>query len=737
MADSYQTAPAAAESPDSKSAKPDKDKLADIHRQAMKRYREAEDADRDNRVKAMEDLRFRWSDDHWTHDDRADRKGRPCLTINRMPQFVRQVTGDIRQNKPAIKVRPVEDADKQLSDYYSDRIRHIEQESDADTAYVTGADCAATCGIGWWRVNVEYKTGKTFTQQLRVERIMNPFAVVDDPLANKLDRCDSRYRFVVDRMARDEFKNKYPNATVSDFDIPQEQRAAIDVAWFTDDRVRIAEYWVKDTVTTTIVEMPDGSALEQSEAEQQLPGWLATKPRTRTLNADKIVQYIISGAEVLEGPHEWAGSMFPIVPVIGEEGAIGEKIVRHGMVRMAKDAQRAFNYMRSTSVEVVAMQPKTPFLVTIDQIKGLEGFWDNAGRKPYPWLPYNPDLKAPGPPQRVQPPTSATGLMAEAGLAADDMKAVIGIYDASLGNRSNETSGRAIVAREKQGDTGTFVYTDNLSKAIAHTGRVLMDLLPKIEDTEQTVQTLAEDKTTRAYRINKMVRQGDGLARIAQPIPSQEEMQKPNFVPPPPIPMPDDMSYSVEVTTGPSYATKRLEAADSMIQFAQAVPAAAAVMPDLIATAMDWPSSEQIAKRLRKTLPPDIDDDTQRQPPPPDPLKVAQAAKYMSEAKGNELDNDMKEIQLAGMIPAIQQAVVQAVAQGLMQMLRPPPGQQGPMPMAPNGPQQMAAGAPFPSGPAGAMPAMPGLAGMMAGPPRDDQGGGGAPPVPAMAPPPY
>lgn len=691
--------------------KPSDEDLAELHREAIERYRLADDYERDNRVKALEDLEFRWSDDHWTPAERKEREGRPCLTVNQMPKFIHQVTGDMRQNKPAIKVRPVEDSDKGLSDVYTGLIRHIERRSDADTAYITAADNAASCGIGHFRVNVEYAYEDSFEQDICIDRIMNPFAVLWDPVATKIDRSDASYCFVTDRVSKKEFKRRWPDATVQDFDVEsREVGAFVAQDWYDKDSVRIAEYWIKKPVKKTLVELPDGSTIDRETApdgymvpilgpdgapvldefgmpmEMPLSDYIqVAKPRTRKVDAHKICQYIISGLEVLEGPTEWAGIYIPIVPVIGEEGAVGERIVRNGMVRMAKDVQRGTNYMRSASVEVVAQQPKAPFMLTVDQIRGHEYLWENAGRKNWPFLLYNPDPRAPGAPQRTPPPMAATGLMQEAALFTDDMKSVMGIYDASLGAQSNETSGRAIMARERQGDVGTFVYIDNVSKAIAQCGRIVIDLIPKIYDTERMIRVLGEDGEEARWILNKAQQMmgPDGVirqARVAQYMPTEEELARPGYKSPSHILMRDDAKYDIEVTTGPSFTTKRVEAADSMLQFVQAVPQAGAMVADLIAKNMDWPGSEQIAKRLKKMLPPDIDEDQPAAPPPPDPKTMASAQKDMAlaektaaETEGVQLDNEAKKLELAAIIPAIQQAVVQAVAQGLMQALAPPP----------------------------------------------------------------
>ena len=279
----------------------------------------------------------------------------------------------------------------------------------------------------------------------------------------------------------------------------------------------------------------------------------------------------------------------------------------------------------------------------------------------------------------------------EASIAADDLKAVTGIHDASLGAPGNETSGRAILMRQREGDVGTFVYIDNLARAIRHAGRILVDLIPHIYDTERTMRILGEDGGETFAVINQAALGPDGPVVL------------------------NDLSagkYDVEVTTGPSFSTKRIEAAESMMAFVQAVPPAAALIGDLIARNMDWPGAEAIAERLRKALPPGIDGDAPGglQLPPPDPiaqLAAAQAqaglAKTAAEIEGKQLDNAKKQLDLAEGAGGMEALVERKVMESLAAMLNdggapvPPPGAIPPGAVFPPGMiPPLAPGAPIP-----------------------------------------
>lgn len=632
----------------------------DAHRLILKAYDRAEAFDRANREQGYQSLRFKAGVDQWPEDVRLAREadGRPCLTINRTAAFVRQVTGDIRQNKPAIKVRPVDGgADPDIAEIYTGLIRHIEQSSRADQAYTHAAECAATCGVGNWRIDVEYAGDESFEQDIVFRRILNPYSVLWDPDAHELDKSDAKFCFVVERMSREAFQSKWPNAAVAPFSNRTEdpQRGWARGWWGTDD-VLVAEYWEVEEEPVTLALLSNGQVIDKDDvSEEEIAAAGLSIVRERKSSKKEVKSYIVSGSEILEGPNEWAGSIIPIFAVVGEETWVGDRVKRSGIVDQIRDSQVLFNYMRSASAEVLALQPKAPFLVTVSQVAGFEEYWNSAGSKNWPYLPYNPDPQAPGPPQRSQPPVAASGMIAEAGMAADDMKAITGIYDASLGARSNETSGKAIVARQREGDTGTYLYVDNLAAAVEACGRALVELIPKIYDTERQVRILGEDDAEKVVTINRAIMMGGASGTE------------------------NDLSvgkYDVVVTAGPSYATKRVEAADSMMQFVQAVPGAAAVISDLVAKNMDWPGAEQIAERLKKMLPPGIDEDGPAQQPQPDPKMLADAQKAAAsadlasaQAEGQKLANIRAGMELQAMSGQLQAMVTQLVSQALAQIM--------------------------------------------------------------------
>lgn len=569
------------------------DEAVSLLAEARSRWDRAYEKERDNITAAYEDLEFlaNVDDCQWDAESKQQRmaEGRPVLTANQLPQFVHQVTGDIRQMRPAIKVVPVDDgADEQVADIKGGLIRYIENRSDAAGVYFRAADTQVSAGIGHWRILTEYADSSTFNQEIRIADIDDGVAVLWDPDAKRQTRDDAQYCFVPVDFSTDGFKQKYPDANTAGFETLKSW--ANISGWYTDDHVRVAEYWVKKSVKRKLALTPDGKIIDLETAKPEQMDILPPGTRVEERDSFKVCRYLISACEVLEGPEEWPGRHIPIVPLIGEEVRIGRKTIRKGIVRDAKGPQRMFNYFCAAHTEVVALQPKAPFMVTEDNVAKYQDVWETANRKNWPYLPYTPDSHNGGvAPQRVQPPVSSSGVLEGLAIANENLRRVIGIYDASLGAKSNETSGKAILARQREGDTGTYVYIDNFARSIRRTGEILIDLIPHIYDTERTIRIMGEDGKIDILKINQTALQAadQGLAERTL----------------------NDMTvgaYDVVAQVGPSYSTRREEAKEGMLAFTQANPGVAPLITDLVAKAQDWPMADDIAKRVRATLPPGI-----------------------------------------------------------------------------------------------------------------------------------
>lgn len=613
---------------------------SDILRLARERYADGIEYDRDNRDRDEIQRKFYRGrvEDQWDSNDLKKRKGRITVAVNRCPQFVKQITGEMRQNKPAIRVMPVDDqTDPKLAEVYSAIIRHIESHSDAHRVYSKAGEQAVIGGIGWFRILTDYLDDKSFEQEIVVKHIRNPLAVVIDPGAVELTRHDMQWAIVSELIPEETFRSKYPKAKMNGFDGEDYE------AWRVDKKIRVAEYWVREEHSREMLMLSDGSTRygdELTDLDLLTLGEMGLQVvNRRKAKAFKVKCYKITGVEILE-TYDWAGTYIPLVPVIGEETEVGDEVFRHGLVYPMIDSQKAYNFARSAMLETVAGQPKAPFLVTAAMVKNWQTEWQALNEGNPMVLPYDADPMAPGGPQRLSPPNFANSWYQEALVADGDMKATTGIYDASLGKQSNETSGRAIMARDQQGETASYVYADNLSAAIRQAGLIMLEIIPQIYTSERVIRIMGEDGAIEGYeRINTQLPDGTRWNDISTG------------------------QFDLEVTTGPAFATKRMESADKMMQLVQSVPAIGQIGGDMIVKALDMPYGDKLAERLGLAMvPPGMDPDLDKRrmeiqqqmqqmqgPPQPDPaqemqmqLVQGQLAELAGKIRNMEADTALK-----------------------------------------------------------------------------------------------
>lgn len=600
---------------DSKSAKASSE---DIAKECVKNYETAITAEQTDRLLALEDMRFCYEEEgQWTQDAKQKREGRPCYSFNRVIQVVDQIVGDQRQNRPGIKTRAVNNGTSaEMSDTFTGLIRNIESISDADSAYDWAFEGAVSSGRGAWRITTEYADEDGFDQDIFIRPITNPFTVYFDPNAQDFQKRDAKWCVVSEMISKEDFEEQYPDADISGFDSRSVGEAL--EAWYKKDAIRIAEYFKKIPITKTICMLSDGRVVEEKELKAALQPQAGqpqvTCERTRTVKTHKVIWYKCSALEVLEGPKDWAGKYIPIVGCYGKRVNLEGEEKTRGVIRFAKDAQRTYNYNRSTAIEAVALTPKAPYMVTAAMIKGYEAQWKNAHKKNYPFLYYNADPDAVGSggmPSRQTPPTVQEGMRAEVELSAQDIQATTGYYNPSLGALSQERSGVALEAQKREGDTGSFAYIDNLSKALKYTGEILVDLIPKIYDSERQVRILGPDGTEKFVQINQTVIDPKSGGEIIVNDLSQGK-------------------FDVAVTTGPSYQTKRQEAAAQLLDLIKVDPEIAGSVADILVKWLDIPGSDELAERFRilaikqGIIAPTPEDMKNMPPPDPQAQKAAQ-----------------------------------------------------------------------------------------------------------------
>ena len=525
---------------------------------------------------------------------------RPCLTINKLPQHVKQITNEQRMNRPSVKVIPVDDkGDVEVAEIYNGVIRHIEYISDADVAYDTACENQVAYGEGYIRLLTEYCDETTFDQDIKIGRVRNSFSVYMDPLIQDPTGADARWCFITEDMTKAEYERLYPNAAPINTLMSLGTGDQSISQWINENTIRIAEYFYIENEKTTLNLYPNNLTAFEGTAEDKTLRSMFTKPlRSRVADRKKVKWCKINGYEILE-KREWAGSYIPVVRVVGNEFEVDGRVYISGLVRNAKDAQRMYNYWVSQEAEMLALAPKAPFIGYGGQFEGYEQQWKTANTQNWPYLEVNPDVtdgqgNTLPLPQRAQPPMASSGLLQAKAGASEDIKSATGQYNASLGMTSNERSGKAILARQREGDVGTYHYVDNLARAIRHVGRQLVDLIPKIYDTERIARIIGEDGESSTVKMNPM--QQEPVKKIVN---SEgiviDKIYNPSIG-----------KYDVRVITGPGYATKRQEALESMGQLLQTNPQLWQVAGDLFVKNMDWPGAQDLAKRFEKTLDPKV-----------------------------------------------------------------------------------------------------------------------------------
>jgi hypothetical protein len=548
---------------------------------ARERFRRILVAEQDIRDAALEDIKFIYNveEGQWPDSIRNEREkdNRPCLTSNKLRKFVAQVANRERDQRLAGRVRPVDDkADIQTAQIIEGIVRQIEYASKADEVYVDGGEKAIAGGFGYWRI-ITKEMDDSFDQEVFIEKIENQFSVYLDPRRN--------FGFIREGMTKSEFQELYPDSDVTEF--AQSGSGDDMTLWYEDNKVFIAEYFYKERYDKTIAQclnIATGMTEIVEMKDQITPEFLMQNGyqviRQKTKKATKVKWAKISGTEILE-EGVWVGNDIPIIEIVGDSVNVGGKQYKRSLVRDAKDSQRMYNYWLTHMTEIVALAPKAPFLVTPQEIKGFESNWNEANRKNFPYLLYNPQGNRV--PQRQVPPQIPTGANLMLQVSAGDIQDTIGMYDASFGERSNERTGVAIRNRAARSDFGTYHFADNFRRAVIETTRQLIDIIPKIYDTERSIRILGEDmKTEGTVQINKTVVDSMGNPIVLNDLTTGK--------------------YDV-VADIRMYSTRRQEAMEQLTTVMQGAPNLAPVLMPLMLSYSDMPGSEETIALIKQYLP--------------------------------------------------------------------------------------------------------------------------------------
>ena len=590
-------------------------------------FKNALEADEEQRREAIFDMKFTVIPGYqWEDNQKKERGNRPCYEMNKVRVTAKRIINNMRDNRPAGKVRGVEDNDVDNAEIYEGLIRNIWARN-GDNVMDYAAEYQVISGYGAWRINTEYVADDVFEQDIVLDTIANPFCLFADPHSKDILKRDARFWIFTEKISNEQFEAKYPKAERSDF---ESHEFDDEEDWETDEETRVAEYWYKVPAEREIWQLEDGKVIaSDSDEAEAIPEEMIVK--RRMVKYDKIMMCIASGQAILEGPTEWAGSMFPFVPIYGEYYIVDGKVYWNGITRFAKDAQRSYNVARTAITETIAMAPNSKYWVTPAQAEGHEQHWKVAHQKNMPFQMYNPDPMAPGTPQRMGTADVPVALIQESQLAAEEINMVTGIYQGDIGAPNQATSGKQEIARQQAGAIATFNYSDNMAKGIERTWELLIDLIPKVYDTKRSLRVLGQDGAEKYVEINSIV-----------PDPETGE----------PITV-HDLSmgkYDTVVTVGPNFTTRRQEAAETYQGLLQGSPELMTIIGDLVFKSMDLPYAEDISDRMKTMLPPQIQESlNEGQDIPPEVRQMmaqAQQAMQMVEQQMAAVQEEAAKVQV-------------------------------------------------------------------------------------------
>lgn len=600
------------------------------------------DSDSNNRAEALDDVRFA-AGDQWPVDVQNSRvlEARPCLTINKLDAYVRQICNQQRQQRPRIKVHGMNnESDAKVAEIITGMTRHIENQSDADQAYDHAFEYCVKMGWGYWRVTTDYIKDDSFDQEIYIKRIENPFSVYFDPNSVQPDGSDAEKCLVTTVVSKAVFRKMYPDADdVQGFS--SRGTGDTESEWVTKEDIRIAEYFYTEREKAMIIQLSDGTTgySDEMPSKEVLAAAGITVIDKRDTWRKKIKWCKLTAMQILE-EGEWAGKYIPIVPVYGQEVRVDDKHKKFGLVRMAKDPQRMYNYWATALTETVALAPKAKWLLAEGQDEGHENEWAMANIKAMPVLRYkqtDTEGRTAPTPTRLQPEPPPAGVMSALQGMNQDLMAVVGIFDPGQLPQGQQ-SGKALQGQQQQADMTNFHYYDNLTRSIRHTGRIILDLIPKIYDRQRVMRIIGDDGKPDMVTINEQGQDKQGVSKVLNDVTVGE--------------------YDVVMETGPGYNSKRQEAVDSMMGLLGADPTLMQTAGDLIFRNMDFPGAEVIADRLAASNPmAQIDD---KSPIPPQvQMQLAQSKQQIQQLQQQIQAEEMDKKYRATVQQQVQEAETQ------------------------------------------------------------------------------
>lgn len=598
-----------------------------------------------NNTNAQEDRNFLFQT-QWDSAEVADNRvlGKAQLQFNKLYDFYRRAITEQRKNTVSIEIRATESAtevDQDTIDLHEGILRAIAYDNKAAEVYQQAFSTQLHSGFGAILVRGDWENENSFNQKIVIESFDNPEKCFWDPNAKLPDKSDSEYCGVYTSYTKEAFKKLYPDIdphTISNVNVGQS-----NFSWTTYNTVTIAEYWYKEHYEEMIYLLRNGRTVTKKEygelreqaAEAALSGLTEEEialieygmeiERKRKSSKVRIKHAVISGDQCIESPSDWPGKHLPLIYVDGDSYWDREQQYTQTFIKHAKDAQRFLNYCAIEIATALKNSRREQWIATPENIKGFEKIWKNP-EKQQGILLANVDARS-GLPQKTPPAELPQTLLQQYQRAEFDLQSILGMYEASRGMQGNETSGVAIANRAKQAESSMFIFFDNLNRAIESVGRIILDLMPQIYDTERRVQVTDQNGNKREVQVN----QYDPITDTYH-----NEIK--------------DYNWAIECKVGASTETQKQEALQTLVELTRVSPDTFPMVADLIAENIDLINTPQLVERFKNFVPPDVLAKEANEPPPPkqpSPQEQMMQAQVQLEQQKLQVEQEKVQIDMA------------------------------------------------------------------------------------------
>lgn len=613
----------------------------DVVKEAKACLKDGEDFEAEARVRMDYDYKFAHGDTHNKYQWDADlvlkrnTEEKPILTINKVQQHNLLIINDSKQNKSGVRVRPVNnEASFEGAELYQELIYHIEYISGAENVYDHGITWQVEAGKGYWYVTTEYEDDRTFDQEIYVRQIKDPRNVYTDMNFEEIDGSDMRWGIIFEDIDKDLYKKKYRKfANVGGNNVLGS--SVTTDGWISRDKIKIALFYRREEKEEKLVAFLDENGEQQIGYHSELTKegkerYAEVKDDPTSQERDVVTHnvklYKIAGDRIIEQT-DWVGSTIPIVRLPGVETVIDGVYDCCGHTRALINPQQMYNYNSSANVEFIALQTKSPWVAASAAIEGYEEYYKTSNSMNHAYVPYNhidDDGNEIPAPQRSQGVQSGMGYVKGLEISQNEMMMASGQYQSQMGENENAKSGVAINARQRQGDRSTYHFLDNQNIAIRRTGKIFLEVIPKVYDTKRIKKILGRDGTKMHITIDPEATQVQQQETINADKDAAQQIKQFVF-------NPTFGKYDLQSSSGPSYATQRQEAFAALNELAQTNEKFMDVGGDIYFKNADFPGADELSARYRRTIPPGVTGDA---PPPAIEQVMQQAGQQIQTLQG-------------------------------------------------------------------------------------------------------